>query len=466
MPGTGYFLDDTMKILARETMDDETGERIKEARGARGISQADLAGAVGVSNSYLSHIEAGRRPVSQALRSQIATALGIEPTQLDHGVPSDRKEDLRLKLSFGEMALRNGDWKLGEETFRDALAAAREMPLDRFVDEATWGRARALESMGRLEDAIVEYEALLTRVQLSPAVSPDAVCVALVRAYSECGDLARAIDVGEQALRRQQESPTSSDVAPAVELYSTLAGCYVERGDLTRATLLIHQALQLADEDGSLRARAAAAWNAAVIADARHDELVARVNADRAVALYGELDNQRAVGLLHVVAAGLLLRQARPEPEKATSLLERAVAELMESGTELDVGYARTEQARAQLLQGHAQEASNTATAAMAAVPEGDRLQRGRMLLVKGHAARAQGHADAALTSFQAAADCLRQAGAARQAATAWRELGEAYVELGRHQDAIDALRQASDLAGVSHTPQGLDAAPRQTIRH
>src|ERR1700749_1687245 len=105
-------------------MDDETGERIKQARLARGISQADLAVSVGVSNSYLSHIEAGRRPFSEPIRLRIAAALGMDARQLEEGVPADRKEELRLNLSFAEMALRNGNWELARSSFAESLERA------------------------------------------------------------------------------------------------------------------------------------------------------------------------------------------------------------------------------------------------------------------------------------------------------------------------------------------------------
>lgn len=157
-------------------MDNGVGERIREARSARGVSQADLAAAVGVSNSYLSHIEAGRRPVSEQIRLQVAITLGIDPQQLEEGIPSDRKEELRLKLDFAEMALRNGNWDLAETTFSEALVNARTLPLDRFVDEATWGMARALEATGRLEPAIEHYEGLLKQATLSGAVPRMTVC--------------------------------------------------------------------------------------------------------------------------------------------------------------------------------------------------------------------------------------------------------------------------------------------------
>lgn len=444
-------------------MDDETGERIKQARVARGVSQAELATAVGVSNSYLSHIEAGRRPVSDTILSQIAAALGIDPKRLQDGVPADRKEELRLNLNFAEMALRHGNWELAKTSFEELLEKARAMPLERFVDEAGWGVARSLEATGRLELAVAAYEELLGKSSLSAAVPRIGVAVALVRAYREVGDLGRAIDVGERELAGDHDA-TADELGPRVELISTLAGCYVERGDLTRAKLLSQQALTLADEAGSMQARAAAAWEAAAVAQSNNDVVAARHHADRALALYEELDSQRAVAMLRVVSAALYLRQEEPDPDRALPLLHRASDELSEVGNDVDLAYVRTEQARAELLVGRVDDAHATVTSGLAALSSGDKLQRGRMLLLQGHVARAQGRTEDALATFQDAADQLRQAGAVRQAATAWRELGEAYAELGQPEQAIEAMRQASDLVGLRLAPYSL-AAVGHTVR-
>lgn len=422
------------------------------------MSQGELAAAIGVSNSYLSHIEAGRRPVSGPIADQVAAALGIDVAQLENGVPADQKDELRLKLSFGEMALRNGDWTLALQTFAEASAQARELPLERFIDEATWGRARALEATGQLEEAIAVYEELRERPHLSPSVARTNVCRALVRAYSECGDLGRAIDVGESALSELHEPV---DVVPRVELLCTLAGCYVERGDLTRAGMLTSAAQSMADDEGSLRARASAAWESALVAAERHQDHQARVLADRALALYRELDAQRAIGLLHIVSANVYLRQAVPDPDSALPLLERAVEELRSSGTALDVGYARTEQARAYLARGEVERAGATAAEALAGLPEGERIQRGRMLLIQGRAARQLGSNDQALSAFESAAACFELAGASRRSGAAWRELGEAYVELGRPAEAIEAFRKATDAVGLSSAPRQLGTAVR-----
>ena len=434
-------------------MSNDTGERVRALRTARAVAQADLAASVGVSKSYLSHIEAGRRPVSNDLLARLADALAVDVAQLETGTPADANEDLQLKLSFAEMSLRNGEWDLARQEFQAVMDRAGSLPLERFVDEATWGLARAEEATGSLEQAILTYESLLEKPSLSPGVPRTMVSVRLAMAYSECGDLARAVDVGEQALAHLERLEPPEDVGVQVELISTLAGCYLERGDLTRAQILIDRALALAADAGSARARAAAAWNAAVIAQARHDAVGARLHADRALALFAELDNARFVAMLRVVSAGLLLRQAQPDPRAALPALRLALVELQDVGTRLDLGYARTEEARALLAAGDLDEAGDTGRRALLDLATGDRLQTGHTLLVVGRVAMAQGDTEDALALLRQAATALEESEASRQAGTAWRELGEAYVELGRSTEAIEALRRASDLAGATYNP-------------
>jgi tetratricopeptide (TPR) repeat protein len=422
-------------------------------RTARGIGQTELAAAVGVSKSYLSHIEAGRRPVSASLLHQIAGALEVEVEQLESGVPADANEDMQLRLAFAEMSLRNGEWDLALTEYAAIAERARELPLHRYLDEATFGLARAQAATGQLEQAILVYEQLLEQPQLSPAIPRELVAGKLTMAYAECGDLGRAVDVGEAAVAAMESSDPPPDVSDQVELVSTLAGCYLERGDLTRAQMLIQRALDRATRDGAPRARAAAAWNAAVISQARHDSVGARRHADRAGALYAEIDDLRRRAVLRTVSAHVQLRGPEPDPADALAQVERAIEELSDVGTRLDLGYARTEQARAYLAAGDVAAAGEAGRQALRDLANGDRLQTGRVLLMLGRVAMAEHDQDLAVALYRQAADALADLGATRQSGNVWRELGEAYIDLGRQEEAIEALRRASDAAGATYNP-------------
>ena len=64
--------------------------------------------------------------------------LGIDVEQPTTGAPADAHEDLRLKLAFAELSLRNGDQGARScREFASALERARSLPMNRFADEAT-----------------------------------------------------------------------------------------------------------------------------------------------------------------------------------------------------------------------------------------------------------------------------------------------------------------------------------------
>ena len=58
------------------------GERIYEARKRRKLTQSDLAEMVGISNTYLSHIENGSKNMSMDTFIDICNALGVTADEL------------------------------------------------------------------------------------------------------------------------------------------------------------------------------------------------------------------------------------------------------------------------------------------------------------------------------------------------------------------------------------------------
>ncbi|WP_435109424.1 helix-turn-helix domain-containing protein [Nocardiopsis synnemataformans] len=54
------------------------GPALAALRDAYGITQADMAAALGISGAYLSNIEAGRRPGTMSLARAAAAHLGVD----------------------------------------------------------------------------------------------------------------------------------------------------------------------------------------------------------------------------------------------------------------------------------------------------------------------------------------------------------------------------------------------------
>jgi len=418
------------------------------------MSQAELASDVEVSGSYLSLIESGRRPASRTVMRSIAVRLGcsLEFLQTGLGSPDESSE---LDLRFAEMALRNGEWATAKERFAMLISTARERNWTELDIEARWGLARTHEAEGNLENAIDGFESLHAEPKLPGTVPRARVAARLCRAYNLCGDLDRAIDVGESALSRTGE-PTVDLLSEELDiaLISTLVGCYYERGDLTRAHSLAQAALTRATDDGLPLARAAALWNAGLVAEARGDLRTARRYVDSALALYSESDNARAVALLKIAAAWLLLCDPEPVIDDAERLLESALTELPTVGSQVDIAYGETELARCRLLEGDWVQAVELAEASLEHLGHHPRVEAARARLVLGHARLEGGDINGALDSYTRAAQELRNSGARRQAASAWRELAESLIRLGRPDEALDAYREATDAAGVSRAPE------------
>lgn len=72
-----------------------TGTRLRERRLALGLRQADLAGAVGISASYLNLIEHNRRRIAPDLLHRLAARLGVEVAALEEGAGGALAEELR-----------------------------------------------------------------------------------------------------------------------------------------------------------------------------------------------------------------------------------------------------------------------------------------------------------------------------------------------------------------------------------
>lgn len=460
-----------------ESPDRAVGERIRRARMSRGISQTDLARTVSVSPSYLSLIEAGRRPISETLLQAISDRLDVSRGHLLTGEPhasSGGSED-NLDLKFAEMALRNGDSTVARQRYEEILvspvrdAEGRDRAL-----EARLGLAMVLETQGDLVGALEALELSLADLAHGEAGGDGSrlrlrLHIAMCRIYRESGDLARAIELGEAATAGLPADLSRDPDALELEIQvvSTLAGCYFERGDLTKAHLLTKSALARADApEGLPLARAAAYWNASVVAEARGDLANAHRYVDRARAIYSESDNQRALALLKLVSGWLILQDSDPLVDDAEQLIRSALTQLPLVGTEVDIAYGEVELARCRMLAGAPEEAAELAQSAIGRLSGGAQLQGARARLTLGQARLLLGDQDDALEVFATAAQELQALGGKRQAATAWRELAEVLSALGRTDAALDAYRRATDAAGIAlpatHVAPLLEAAQRR----
>ncbi|MCW2757264.1 MAG: helix-turn-helix protein, partial [Nocardioidaceae bacterium] len=331
------------------------GTSIRSHRLAAGRGQSEVAEAAGVSISYISRIEGGRRRCHLALLKQIAAFLEADiGAILGMSTPAPASDALPPEVEFAMVALEMGD-------AATALSQLDDVTPDLALSSPEVGvrvslvRARALEALGRLTDAVEVLEGL-ERASVSTPLRIEAAIVQS-RCYRESGELTRAIRVGEAALELLTARGLSGG-DEAIQLSLGVAAAYFEQGDRDYALRLCHRALTEAEGLGSPRARAAAYWNCSIMELERGQTGDAVGMARRALALLSEGQDERNVARLRTELASMELRMDPPNLVDAAELLELSRDQLRTSSAgQVDIWRNHLAIARLALLSGEPERA-------------------------------------------------------------------------------------------------------------
>ena len=430
------------------------GARIRELRLARGLRQAEVAGEE-MSVAYVSRIEAGQRRADTRVLGIIAERLGTTAAHLLTGRDPDDDNRLVLALRYAEIALRAGELAEAE---RQLLDVANESVRGRWRDEADALLAATYEAQGRLAEAAELYERLGSTTDGPGWLRAR---IGLCRCYREAGDLAKAIDIGEQA-HAQLDERGLAGLDEALQLTLTMAAAYFERGDVFHATRLCQHVVAAAEERGTPAARGSAYWNASVIAYNQGDHHEAVRLAERALALFGEGDDARNLSRLRLQLGTSLLAEDPPAVEAAEQQLTRARHELVAGGAgQVDLARCDADLAHARLLAGDLDEAERLVDQAEQEAVDAP-LALAHAHVLRARIAVARGDVPAGRASYRAAVAALTGASADREAAQLWYQLGAELDEVGDPGEARDAYRRAGASLGLRTTNS---VAPAPTKR-
>jgi transcriptional regulator with XRE-family HTH domain len=329
--------------LLRKIDPAELGQRLRAARVAKNMTQTDLAGTE-VSVGYVSRIEAGHRRPNLQVLTDLCFRLGTPVEQLLMGVAPQDLEQIKLNLDFAELALESGQAPTAELQAREALELAQAASLRELAYRAQFLIARALESQGMVDDAIIQLESLF-----SPRVGnvlQIKVGIALSRCYRESADFTKAVEVGEMILESLADTPLDSS-DESVQMAVTLAAAYFQRGDTGQAVRVCRKAIAKAETLDSPIARASAYWNASAFEAQQGAVRDAIPLAERALALLAEGQDQRNLGRLRTQLGIMQLRMDPPLIEEAQHQLNLAAEEYQWCSASLvDVGRNELAQAR------------------------------------------------------------------------------------------------------------------------
>ncbi len=430
------------------------GQRLHTLRMAKGFTQAQLA-EPGASVAYVSRIEAGHRRPSPQMLEQLAQRLETTPRNVLLGVSSNDMNETRLTLAYAELALESGE--SDEAEGQAALVLERlgdRSSLPEAYDRAQYLHARALESRGRLEDAILELEDAVQRMERDLLWIQ--ANIALSRCHRETGDFSRAIDVGEAVLADLKDKGLGA-CDETVQMVVTTAAAYFERGDVGYAVRLCQQAITSAEELGSPTARASAYWNASMMEAEQGFFDRAIPLAQKALALMGEVQDGRNLARLRSQLGIMLLRTDSPDVVAAEHLLAEANIQF-ESSSASPIDLARNEVALALALfmSGGLREARALANKAYLGMSGVAPLVAADARVLEGRISAEVGDVIEAQETYREAILMLTSAGADRTAAQLWFELGGLLEDVGDIDASREAYKRAAASAGLRARTQAV----------
>ncbi|WP_182481515.1 helix-turn-helix domain-containing protein [Nocardioides immobilis] len=422
------------------------GSRVRAARVAKGWTQSDLAGKE-ISVGYVSRIESGSRRPNLSVLTSLASRLGTPIEQLLQGVTATQYDEIRLGLDYAELALESGEGTDAERQAQKFLSLALQSSLDELACRGRYLYARALESNGDLDAAIIQLEELVESAS-GPMII--AAGIALSRCYRDTGDLSLAIEVGDRLEVRINEAGLGQ-TDEAVQFAVNIAGAHIIRGDLHKASRICTEAIRRADELSSSHARAGAYWNASLVAAERGDIATAAPLASRALALLTEGNDSRNLARLRAQLGELQLQMDPPEIDEARDNLCRAREEMTNSSaSEIDIALADIRIAQSHLLAGEPARALEMVVVAQESVSHRAVNAHAEALVVRGQALAALNRPTEAHAAYVESMHVLTAAGADRSVAQMWFELADLMEEAGDLDRAREAYRNAAATTGLT----------------
>ncbi|RKE22415.1 helix-turn-helix transcriptional regulator [Streptomyces sp. TLI_171] len=428
------------------TPDELTGSRVRALRKSRGLSQAELGGDV-LSASYLSMIESGARRASAAALRHLADRLGTTVDHLALGLEPDCRAAAESRLALARLALRDGR-PADCLTLLDEGGPGVADSACRWDGEAGAARIRALEDLGRTEQAVDAYETRLARLEAdSPAWAEAAAD--LVRRHLADGAPASAAVLAERALAVFTERDLLWS-EPAVRLATHLAEARARQGDSGGGHALLAEVARALRAHPDDTARATAYESAATAAHraGRHRE--AHTLAERALALHHDLDRRRDALTVRALSAVLL---ADAEPDRLADAVEQlhaARAELLPLGPAEHLTNCELALAEHLVRAGSAADAHRFADAVLQRLGDSGHPHEARARLAKADALLCADDTSAAARQLDLAVgllDALPPDGD-RRTVECWRRAAGLHRRLGDTDAAMRAYDRALHIAG------------------
>lgn len=401
------------------------GERLRQARLARGLTQEQLARGV-ATKGFISQVECNRATPSLAKLRLMAERLGLP---LGHFTGDYSPLEFTYLRKSAELAVKAGEpaqaLALVDEASSLARTANERADLQRI-------RGRALDALGRLPEALV---ALQTAAADAPPDDPElngAIYTEVATVLNEQEQFNFAVEAGRRALL-WLERAKHPDPALRSRVLTNLGRSCWGLGQLVESHRFNLQALEAATDAESLFRMANAHMSLGVTARAKGLFGEAIEHCNRALEIHARIHQERNanrvlnnIGDIHYAAG----RKAEAREAQA-----RCLARARELSDDFEVGVSAGALARYALDAGKHTEALEFARESQRAAERSqDHLHQALAAAVEGAAAERLSHPVIADRRFKAAARMLLD----REAGGKLSEVCAMYAEVLRHRGEQD----------------------------
>jgi tetratricopeptide (TPR) repeat protein len=408
------------------------------------MTQTDLA-AGRFSKEYISQIERGKTRPTDATVVLLAERLGVDPGFLSLGVSIEERTKVEALLSRAEAALEAHRYLEAIETFREAKPVLEGTGAPALELRALAGEAWALTQHGEIREATALLQAAREFAEGSEFSDVDRanVIFQLGVCRYKLSSIAAAVAHFDEALSLAERSGFPCDLLRA-DILGWRSRCHRRQRDFEAAREDVERALELAQGMGDRRTIANTYFQASLVAERMGHWVLSRNYAQRAKALYEELNDERNVGRLLLNLGGLSLLLGNPE--RAVENLKASFALALEADSSADAAQALGGLATVHLHLGEYDEADGYARKALDLLEEREDFldEIGQSQLVLGRALMERGRFEEAEECFRAADAAFEQMASVSHRAEAWVALGDLASRRGDEREAARLYRNAA----------------------
>jgi tetratricopeptide (TPR) repeat protein len=421
------------------------GDRVRQLRVSAGLTQTDLAG-TRFSKEYVSQIERGKTRPTRETIAWLAEQLGVDADFLQNGVSTDERSRIETFLARAEALTEAHKCVEAIEQLEDVKTAvlvtgSQELELRALAAEA-WAR----QDIGEVRTAIellARARSLVETQSFSDTDRADVLFRLGVCRY-KLSSVATAVALFDEALQLAERSGLPCDRLRS-EILHWRSRCRRRQRDYEAAREDVERALELAEGLGDRRVTAHVYFQASLIAEREGHWVTARNYAERARAIYVELDDEEDVGRLLNNLGGLsyLLHK----PDDAVRYLKDAVRVLIDAGSSDQAAGAVSSLAQVHLGNGDLQLAEEHARHALSLLDGREDFlnEIGNAQLVLGRSLLEQDRLDEAAATFDDAENTFEKFESTSHRAAVWVAKGDLEARRGDDSGAARLYRRAAE---------------------